>query len=131
LRRAYRTGSWDIHAGPRAFLTGTWTTHEDGRVSYDERLPPEKLLTTRALAVGIVASTVQLIAGELGLAQVEQEASDIITTVMAIPPQGDGERSSYLARRRSEDLTRLPGVHRGAHAGDDVGATAALRQRHM
>jgi hypothetical protein len=87
---AYRTASWDIHAGPRAFLTGTWTTHEDGRASYDERLPPEKLLPTRALAVGIVASTVELIAHELHLS-IEQESYEIVRTVMDIPPEADDD----------------------------------------
>jgi hypothetical protein len=89
---AYRTASWDVRAGPRAFLVGAWTRHEDGRVSYDERLPPEKLLPTRALAVGIVASTVELIAHELGLA-IEREAFEIVRTVMEIPPDAAGDGS--------------------------------------
>jgi hypothetical protein len=84
----YRTASWDVHAGPRAFLVGTFSPRNDGSVSYEEGLSPQELLPSRALAVGIVASTVQLIASELGLVDVQQEASDVITTVMEIPPQG-------------------------------------------
>jgi hypothetical protein len=87
---AYRTASWDIHAGPRAFLVGTFTTHNDRTVSYEEKLSPEQLLPTRALAVGIVASTVELIASELHLA-IEHEAYEIVRTVTEIPP--DAHRS--------------------------------------
>jgi hypothetical protein len=88
---AYRTASWDVHVGPRTFLIGTFSEHKDGTVSYAEPLSAEQLLPTRALVLGIVASTVVLITGELRLAGVEQEASDIITTVMEIPPSAPKE----------------------------------------
>jgi hypothetical protein len=86
---AYRVASWDVHTGSRAFLAGTFSPRNDGSVSYGEHPSPENVLSTRALAVGIVASTIQLIAGELSLGAIEQEAADIVTVVMEIPPQGD------------------------------------------
>jgi hypothetical protein len=74
---AYRAASWDVHTAPRAFLVGTWTTQEDGRVSYAESPSLAELLGTRALAVGIVASTVELIAHDLHL-PIEHEAFETV-----------------------------------------------------
>ncbi len=84
---AYRSLSWDVHGSPRVFLAGTWAEHNDGRFSYDERLSAQDLLPAKALAIGTFASTVELVAAELGLA-IESQASAIRSTVMEIRPGG-------------------------------------------
>jgi hypothetical protein len=83
---AYRTASWDIHVGPRGFLVGTYLPHGDGSVSYNESVSAAELLSTRALGIGVVASTTQLIAHELAL-PIEDAVTAIIDTVMALPPR--------------------------------------------
>ena len=83
---AYRSLSWDIHSSPRVFISGVWTEHNDGTFSYEEQPLENDLLPTKALAIGTFASTVELVAAELGLA-IEHEASAILSIVMEIPPQ--------------------------------------------
>jgi hypothetical protein len=64
---------------------GTFSPRNDGSVSYEERLSPAQLLPSRALAVGIVASTVELVAAELHLA-IEHDAFEIVRTIIEMPP---------------------------------------------
>jgi hypothetical protein len=51
------------------------------------------MLRSRALAVGIVASTVELTAHELHL-PIEHQAYEIVRTVMEISPDGASDQSS-------------------------------------
>jgi hypothetical protein len=82
---AYRSLSWDVHGSPRVFLSGTWMEHNDGTFSYTERPSAKDLLPAKALAIGTFASTVELVAVELGLAAA-CEAREIRATIMEIPP---------------------------------------------
>jgi len=83
---AYRSLSWDVHSSPRLFLSGIWAEHNDGTFSYEEQPSEKDLLPTKALAIGTFASTVELVAAELGLA-IEHEANAVLSMVMEIPAQ--------------------------------------------
>jgi hypothetical protein len=85
---AYRIQSSDVHAGPRTVQGGVWEVRDDGTVSYRDESSAQGRLSVRLFAVTVFASTLELVASELGL-PIEAAARDVrrIFVPEEIPPE--------------------------------------------
>jgi hypothetical protein len=84
---AYRMQSGDVHSGPQAVQAGLWEPRNDGTVSYrDEITGP--VVGLRAMSLCTFASTLELVASELGL-PCEEEAREVRRRFVpdTIPPE--------------------------------------------
>lgn len=73
---AYRPMSWQVHAGSPSFLAGLFEQRNDGSVSYSEAASATDLIGARALSLTTFASTLELVAMNLGL-PIETRAREI------------------------------------------------------
>jgi hypothetical protein len=85
---AYRLQSSDVHSGPRTVQAGAWEVRNDGTASYRDELSDRRRLSTRVFVVAVFASTLELVAAELGL-PIEAQAREVRRTFVPdeIPPE--------------------------------------------